>query len=299
LPEAGGPVVSDNGKTFRSTVLALWSSDLYPAAVIQLDSLAAGLARQSPAVRAQARPAPQSPAEVLAALLDFSGSVALAELLEAPTPNGPPHPLLPRSARKLEDTVRVQLDAIAARALKRLAQEPEAARAFPPDVLLQRIERTAHGRSSRVPTAAAAERLARDLGAPLHAALGTCVRRVQADFAALRAQIAPELRALGPRAEKLERIDAALQLGMQAKLGGLFERLVLAAELAFQHACVETCAGLHEDFSAAQLASWVGPDGWIARHRTRCERMLLAFCGHLRRALEGLLQASIQAESAE
>jgi len=236
---------------------------------------------------------------VLAALLDFSGSVALAELLDEPAPAGQPHPQLRPAARKLEDRLRGQLDALTARAIKRLAQEPDPASAFPPAVLLQRIERVTQGRGSRVPNAQGAVRLARDLGAPLHGALATCIRRAHADFAASRVQIASELRALGPRAARLERIDATLQLGIQAKLSGLFERLVLAAELSFQHACVEACAGLSEDFTASQLASWTGPDGWIARHRELCERMMLAFCGHLQRVVEGLLQAGIQAESAE
>lgn len=261
--------------------------------------LTAGLVRQSPGVRTDPRPTPQSPAEVLAALLDFSGTVALAELLEAPAPQGSPHPAVQSAARELEDKLCRQLDALAARASKRLAQEAEPASAFPPAVLMQRIERVTQGRASRVPSGQACARLARDLGGSLHAALTTCIRRGQADYATLRAQIAPELRALGPHAERLEHIDAALQLGIQAKLSGLFERLVLASELSFEHACVEACATLSEDFSASQLASWTGPEGWLVRHRQRCERMLLAFCGHLRRAAEGLVQAAIHAEIAE
>jgi hypothetical protein len=274
--------------------------------VIQLEPLAAsvelavGLARQSPGVRgSDQRSAPQSPAEVLAALLDFSGSVALAELLDAPAPQGRPHVEAQRIALKLEDSLRAQLDAVGARAIQRLAQEPATASAHSPAALLQRIERLTHVRDRRVSAAQVGARLARELGGPLHAALATSIRRAQGDLATLRAKVAPELRALGPRADRLERIDAALQIGIQGKLTGLFERLVLAAELSFEHACIEACAALPESFTAEHLATWSAPDGWIEHHRERCARMLIAFCGHLQRAVEGLLQAAISAEMVE
>jgi len=274
--------------------------------VIQLEPLAAsvelavGLVRQPPGARGpDPRSAPQSPVEVLAALLDFSGSVALAELLDAPTPQGQPHAEAQRIALKLEDSLRAQLDAVGARALQRLAQEPATASAHPPAALLQRIERLTQVRNSRVPAAQVGARLARELGGPLHAALAASIRRAQSDFATLRAKVAPELRALGPRADRLERIDAALQIGIQAKLTGLFERLVLAAELSFERACLESLAVLPEDFTAEHLAAWSAPNGWIEHHRERCARMLIAFCGHLQRAVEGLLQAAIQAEMVE
>jgi hypothetical protein len=274
--------------------------------VIQLDSLAASdalavaLTRQSPRDRrAPERPAPQSPAEVLAALLDFSGSVALAELLTASKPQGRPHADAHHIAHTLDDSVRPQLDAVSARALKRLAQEPATASAHPPAALLERIERLSPAPNSRVPSARAAARLARELGGPLHAALATAIRRAQGDVAALRTKLAADLRALGPRADRLERIDAALQLGIQAKLTSLFDRLVLAAELSFEHACIEACAALPEDFTVEHLASWSTSDGWIEKHRERCARMLIAFCSHLQRPVEGLLQAAIQAEMIE
>jgi hypothetical protein len=276
---------------------------------MDFDSLAevsgspAALARRAvPLDRTREHPAPRNPADVLAMLLDFSGSVALAELLQAPAPRGSSHPAAADLSLKLQDKVRAQLDALSTRALKRLGATSGMRDAFEPAKLREAIERVTSMTSitgqTRVPDDKAATRLARELSVPLRAALGASIRQAQADLATLRSNIAPELRALGPRASHLERIDAALQGSIHGKLSMLFERLVLAAELAFERACITACAALPEGFGEGELTEWASETGWIGRYRERSTRMTQAFCAHLQRSLEGLLQAAIHAETA-
>jgi hypothetical protein len=240
----------------------------------------------------QTPPVPQNPAEVLALLMDFSGSVALAELLDSAAPEGPSHPDARALGARLVREVRARLDTLLPTTLKPLSGR-RAPSVPPPHELLATIRATA---GEGVPDAAGAQRLARELGAPLRSALGASLRQAQAQVGTLRWEIAHELRALGPRADRLERVDAALNRSIQAKLGELLDRMELAAELTFERACVHACAALPEDFGEADLAQWADDDGWIERYRERCVRMTKALFGHLRRSLEGLLRAATHAE---
>lgn len=236
--------------------------------------------------------ASRNPAEVLAALMDFSGSVALAELLSSVAPEGPGHPDARAEGDRLLDEVAARLDALLPLALKPLSGRR--APSVPPEHELHALIR-AHAPEG-VPDERAAQAVARELGAPLRSALGTSLRQAQAHVATLRWQIAHDLRGLGPRAERLERIDAALSRTMQAKLGELLDRMEYAAGLTFERACVHACAALPPDFGEDELARWAADGGWIERFRERCVRMTKALFGHLRRALEGLMRAAIQAE---
>ncbi|MET0287304.1 MAG: hypothetical protein ABW352_22655, partial [Polyangiales bacterium] len=197
-------------------------------------------------------------------------------------------------ASKLNVEVRARLDALLPGALKPLTGR-RAPSVPSPEEMLEAIDR-ATGELGTRPEGAAIANLARELGAPLRSALGASLRQAQANVATLRWEIAHELRALGPRADRLERIDAALQRAVQGKLGDLFDRMELAAELTFERACAHACQALPEGFGKADLASWSAETGWLERYRERCVRMTRALFGHLRRSLEGLLRAAIHAE---
>lgn len=240
----------------------------------------------------QPPPVPQNPAEVLAMLMDFSGSVALAELLSSDAPTGPSHPEARALGSQLVSDVRARLDTLLPTTLKPLTGR-RAPTVPQPYELLAMIRSSA---GDGVPDAAGASRLARELGGPLRSALGASLRQAQAQVGTLRWEIAHELRALGPRADRLERVDAALNRSIQIKLGELLDRMELAAELTFERACIHACAALPADFGEATLAAWADENGWIERYRERCVRMTKALFGHLRRSLEGLLRAATHAE---
>jgi hypothetical protein len=243
-------------------------------------------------------PVPPNPAEVLALLMDFSGSVTLAELLQAPQPEGQSHPDASELAWKLQESVRKQLSALSTTVLRPLSGRHAPPHPTPAE-LLAALERAAGG-PGRVPDAqadaAAMERFARELGSPYFKALYKAVQQAQLQISSLRSRITLEVRQLGPRAARLEYIDSALQRSVQGKQIELFERLVLAAELMFERACARACAELPEGFGAMELARWSAEDGWLDRYRERCVRMTQALFGHLQRGLEGLVVAAVHAE---
>jgi hypothetical protein len=197
-------------------------------------------------------------------------------------------------ARKLREHVYSRFDALLHQSLRPLTgvRAPKLPTA---EELLEALA-LASGEPGRLPEGEAAVRLARKLGAPLCSAFGNCLRQAQAHLAGLRTEIMADLRALGPRADRLERIDAALQRSIQGKLLELFDRMQLAAELTFERACAQACAALPTPFTAEDLASWCGVQGWIERYRERCIHTAEALYGHLQRSLEGLLLAAIHAE---
>lgn len=260
---------------------------------MDFDALApVGLARRAFA-DVNAAP-PSNPAEVLALLMDFSGSVALAKVLHAPAPQGPSHPEAAALAQQLQTRVQRQIEALQGRSLRPL--EGVRAPVVPsPGELFDALARCASAPGVRPEDAAVLE-LARELGAPLRAALGACLRQIQAHFAAVRHELTSELHELGPRARRLERIDAALQRSIAAKVAQLFERMELAAELTFERACAEACAALPESFGVEALVAWAADSGWISHYRRRCLYVARGFFDHMRRGLEALLSAASEAE---
>lgn len=234
----------------------------------------------------------RNPAEVLAALMDFPGSVALAELLSTPPKAGtPPVDADVRAARLYED-VQARLDALEPLALKPLLGR-RAPTLLAPHELMDVLTR--HGITDNR-DAAAVQNLADELGAPFESALGASLRQAQAHVATLRWEIAHEIRALGPKADRLERIDAALSRAMQARLGELLDRMEYAAKLTFDRACAHAVQELPDNFAEEDLIAWSAEDGWLGRYRERCVRMTKALYGHLRRGLEGLLRAASHGE---
>jgi hypothetical protein len=262
------------------------------------------------ASEALARPsAPsQNPAQLLASLMDFPGSVALADLLAEPLAGARPRSDArpsggASSASGVTDAAglgeRLLLDAEARLdSLEPLVLKPLLGRRAPGvpaahELLFSLRQHRIHEDRGE----ANVQRLADDLGAPFRSALGLSLRQAQAHVATLRWEITHDLRALGPRADQLERLDAALSRSMQAKLGELLDRMEHAAHLTFVRACVHAVAGLAEPVDDAAIAGWCDAEGWLARYRERCVRMAKALFGHLRRSLEGLIRAAVMVDA--
>ncbi len=234
----------------------------------------------------------QNPAEVLAALMDFPGSVALAELLESGDSNVAPNPNAGSLGERLLEDVRARLDALEPTALRPILGR-RAPRIPTVDELIAIVARhgVAGDRSETV-----VQRLANELSGPFRDAFSTSLRQAQAHVATLRWEIVHDVRALGPRADKLERLDAALTRSMQAKMSELYDRMEHAAYLTFVRACAHAVEALDAEITHDTLLSWTDEDGWIERYRERCVRMAKALFGHMRRGLEGLVRAAAHAE---
>ncbi len=234
----------------------------------------------------------QNPAEVLAALMDFPGSVALAELLEGGPSTVTPNPNAGSLGERLLEDVRARLDALEPTALRPIMGR-RAPRTPNADELLSIVTR--HGiAADRSDTAV--QRLADELSGPFRDAFSTSLRQAQAHVATLRWEIVHDVRALGPNADRLERLDAALTRSMQAKMSELYDRMEHAAYLTFVRACAHAIEALDTGISRDTLVSWTDEDGWIERYRERCVRMAKALFGHMRRGLEGLVRAAAHAE---
>lgn len=259
----------------------------------------------------------KNPAEVLASLMDFPGSVALAELLDEPLPKQTHDPRTALLGEELLDSVRARLDALEPLALKPLSGR-RAPPLLPPHDYMALLARHGLGpkaeqppavfedegqapestdRSSsetqpRTHSATALSALTADLGDPFFSALGTSLRQAQAHIGTLRWEIAHEIRALSPTADRLERIDAALTRAMQGKMGELLDRMEYAAQLTFERACGHALMELPPNFGEEDLLDWSSESGWLGRYRERCIRMTKALFGHLRRGLEGLLRSA-------
>ena len=234
----------------------------------------------------------QNPAEVLAALMDFPGSVALAELLDAPPGPGRRHPDAQARGRQLIHDIRARVTSLESLALKPLLGRRAPAMPSPND-LLEALDR--HGiRSDR--STPVVEALADELGAPLRSALSLSLRQGQAHLATLRWELTHDIRSLGSAAERLERIDAGLSRSIQAKMGELLDRMEHAAHLTFVRACAHAVQELPPAYTDEDLAPWCAADGWFPRYADRCVRISRALFGHLRRNLEGFVRAAVHAE---
>jgi hypothetical protein len=250
----------------------------------------------------------QNPAQLLASLMDFPGSVALADLLAEPLadprPRSDARPSVTGSSQTgVTDPAalgeRLLLDAEARLdSLEPLVLKPLLGRRAPGvpaahELLFSLRQHRIHEDRSETNV----QRLADDLGAPFRSALGLSLRQAQAHVATLRWEITHDLRALGPRADQLERLDAAFSRSMQAKLGELLDRMEHAAHLTFVRACAHAVAGLADPLDDAAIAGWCDAEGWLARYRERCVRMAKALFGHLRRSLEGLIRAAVMVDA--
>jgi hypothetical protein len=277
-----------------------------------------------------AQPPARNPAELLAGLLDFPGSVALAELLEGDARALPHAHAVARDRSLAHGTARfdralpagalgerllldaeARLDSLEPVVLKPLVGRRAPTIPTPPELLFQlarfrliaapdqisRARGPAYFEDAEAaPPIARGEadvrRFADDLGAPFRSALGLSLRQAQANVATLRWEITHDLRALGPHADQLERLDAAISRSIQAKLGELLDRMEHAAHLTFVRACLHAVEALPAQVDEQTLAAWCDANGWLVRYRERCVRMAKALFGHLRRNLEGLLRAA-------
>lgn len=273
---------------------------LTPSSALATSLIPASIAGVSGDGLAHGRAPVQNPAQLLASLMDFPGSVALADLLvervrePAPERRSLQAPLSSSQAQgeQLLLDAQARLDSLESMALKPLLGRRAPTVPAPHELLYSLRQYNIENDRSE----ANVQRLADELGGAFRSALGLSLRQAQAHVATLRWEVTHDLRALGPRADELERLDAALSRSMQAKLGELLDRMEYAAHLTFVRACAHAVEGLPEALDEETLSPWCDADGWLQRYRERCVRMARALFGHLRRSLEGLVRAAALAD---
>src|SRR4051812_22549386 len=132
------------------------------------------------------RPAPQNPAEVLAQLMDFPGSVAIADMLGAGPSRVERHARAHELGPRLLEDVCARLEGLEPMALKPLTGRRAPELPTPDELWLALSRRGLLSGQEGARSEAAIERLAEELGAPFRGALGTSLRQSQAHVATLR-----------------------------------------------------------------------------------------------------------------
>jgi hypothetical protein len=231
------------------------------------------------------------PAAFMARLMDLHGSVALArELAQIERmPATAAEPAAQADGLRLRAFVREQLAELAgaieltfAEPFQRRNKLPDAAATL--DLLEQSgalLARSGRGLGSAAPR----------LWDPFGELAARLLGRIRQETRALRAEIAPTLRALGPEATRLERLDAALFAATQKGRERVLGELTRGLERAFVRAFRDAVAALPEDAGREHVAAWFGPGQWLRGEMARMRQVLLSVCAHESRRLLSLAEA--------
>ncbi len=227
------------------------------------------------------------PAAVLAGLMDLHGSVSLArELSLLDRPAAPPPPAA--------EGARAEVRALAAERLGELAAALDLVFATPfhrrnklPDAaaVLATLEltgvlsaRAAHERAARGgrPLASAVGQLWEPFGELTDRVLG----RIRLETRALREELAPSLRALGPDAARLERFDAVIAAATQKRRERALAELVPGLARAFARGLRAAVVALPEAVEIEHVAGWFAREQWLGRELQRMELVVQAVLAH-------------------
>ncbi len=225
----------------------------------------------------------------LADLLDLRGGVLLADALHALPPPGAALPTAEQAAAlqiRVQDEIAAllaRLDEAFANAFKPRYRLPGPARAF---TLLDQAGAFAPKRTPK--TAATA---ARTLWAPYGDFLETHLKRARFGLRDLRREITPRLHALGPNAERLEKLDFALSASTANETERLFRRGLARLEAGFLEALRAALKAAPKAVTPADVEHWYGPTGFVPITFEDGQRYVQAVVAHERGHLEALVHA--------
>jgi len=120
--------------------------------------------------------------------------------------------------------------------------------------------------------------------------------RIRSDLRALRAEITPGLRALGPEAARLERLDAAISAAIEPGRERVLGEIVPGLSRSFGRSLQEALAELPDGVSPERVATWFGPGGWIRAEIDRIRRVVEAVLAHQARRLLALVEGCAAGE---
>ena len=246
----------------------------------------------------------------LAELIDARGSVALAERLAEIADDAPDATVSIRrgdadSAARIASATAEEIEAIGDRfeSAFELAFRPRYRLPTPAQALAVLRETSAipDRDASPMPNGRASKRVRRKAAERLWTPVGDFIdmqyRRVRLGLRELRDEIGPDLRALGPQAARLERVEAALDEATRHPQERLLRRMVRACEQHFVRAVEETVRSLPPGAGAAALTPHFTADGWLGAHIARAHIVVRGVYDHDRRRLTALVEAAIGARS--
>jgi hypothetical protein len=247
--------------------------------------LSAAVSRLTP----DALPPPPDAAAMLAALLDLRGGVMLADALHALPPGGGALPTA-EAAAALNVRVRDEIESLTARmddafvhAFRPRYRLPGPARAY---TLLEQAGAFAPKRSPRVAATAA-----RTLWAPYGDFLETHLKRARFGLRDLRREIAPRLQALGPSADRLERLESALAASTAAEIERLFRRGMHGVESKFLEGLKAALKALPKTVDEGVVQAWYAQGGFALSVFEDGQKLVQAIFAHERAGVEALVHA--------
>lgn len=241
---------------------------------------------------------PADPAVLLARLMDLHGSVGLARelgaaaqaqapMLQAPARPGDRSPAAATAAvRALVEGRLIELVG----SLRRTFEDPFHRRHKLPGpaelrALLEQAGALGPGGRRLTPAIAA-------VWEPFGELASRALKKIHVELRSLRAEIAPALRALGPDAARLERLDAAISAAIEGGRERILGELAPALAQGFGRGLEEALATLPEGAGPADLRAWYANDGWLRAEIERIRRLVEAVLAHRARRLVALVEAA-------
>jgi hypothetical protein len=219
--------------------------------------------------------------------MDLRGSVDLARQLATIDRSPAPPSVDVDAATRLRATVRSRFGELAV-SIERTFSEPFQRRnKLPSPAQIHATLEQTGALATRIgrPVAAAVD----TLWAPFGELYTLWLDRIGYEARVLRAEITPDLHALGPAAARLERLDAAL-LGATAK--GRLElqnRLIPGLARSFARTLASAIGSLPAAATPAHVDAWAVSPGWLRPEIARGHAVVAAVLGHERGRLEGLV----------
>jgi len=256
--------------------------------------LAAAAAALSPPNSALAERLQQDPAAFLAKLMDLRGSIALARGLVVPA-RSPRDLVDPQAGAELRALVRARFTHVRATIEKSFAEPFQPRHKLPsPDKLFSMLDEAgALATRSGRPLSAAIE----DAWMPFGEMFGRALDRVRFEARALRSEIAPMVRAMGPRMARLEQLDATVREATAKARQGLLDPLLPGLARAFARGLRDAVSALPSPATAADIAPWFTREGFVVREIARGRQTVLAVLEHERGLIEALGEAAREGEA--
>lgn len=232
------------------------------------------------------------PAAFLAQLTDLHGSVTLARELDL---------LERRPAPALDPAARAEVRALTEERIAELADAIDQIFASPfqrrnklPDAeaVLEALEMSGALSGRSVTSIASVASVAGRLWEPFGELAGRALGRIRLETRSLREEIAPLLRAIGPEAARLERLDAALSTATQKGRDRVLGELVPGLARCFSRGLRAAILALPAPAGAEHVSAWFAPDQWLPRELQRMAQVVHGVLVHETSRLFALVEAA-------
>jgi hypothetical protein len=244
---------------------------------------------------------------ILGGLSDINGSIRLSDQLDEAALRGMPE--MTDEPQSLLDAVEPLRDRVEGRvrAIRRLISRRYASVFEGKDAVLDAGETLA----ALADTGALTDRkkkttlyAARAISSVHRTIFDRAVKSSRAELMFLRKDLEPDLRALGPVAVELERLDASITRATVMAVRAAMEDLHAAVMATFDEAIANAIlalpkGGADDEAVIEAVAAWLAPDGLVRLHVSDCEALALGLFDREAEILTSLVNAACDSAAAE